>query len=125
VERTLEGPSEVLGFFQALVATQQNQKLTTERWVAQGDTVATLGRYSCTVTGKHFDSPVAHFFTIRDGKISRLVISATPPPSPKPTPPPQQPQPEQCGAGWHPWMASCGRLAIGLVVLNAWSPAVQ
>jgi uncharacterized protein len=73
VERTLEGPSEVLGFFQALVATQQNQKLTTERWVAQGDTVATLGRYSCTVTGKHFDSPVAHFFTIRDGKISRLV----------------------------------------------------
>jgi ketosteroid isomerase-like protein len=75
VEWTLEGPSEVLGFFQALGATQQNQKLTTERWVAHGDTVATLGRYSGTVTatGKRFDSPVAHFFTIRDGKISRFV----------------------------------------------------
>ena len=70
-----KGPSEVLGFFQALGATQQNQKLTIEAWVAQGDTVATLGRYSgsVTATGKHFDSPVAHFFTIRDGKISRLV----------------------------------------------------
>ena len=70
-----KGPSEVLGFFQALGATQQNMKLTTEAWVAQGDTVATLGRYSGTVTatGKHFDTRIAHFFTIRDGKISRFV----------------------------------------------------
>ncbi len=70
-----KGPSQVLGFFQALAGTQQNMKLTTEKWVAQGDTVATLGRYSGTVTatGKSFDTVVAHFFTIRDGKVSRFV----------------------------------------------------
>ena len=70
-----KGPSQVLGFFQALASTQQNMKLTTERWVAQGDTVATLSRYSGTVkaTGKSFDTPVGHFFTIRNGKISGFV----------------------------------------------------
>ncbi len=70
-----KGPSQVLGFFQALASTQQNMKLTTERWVAQGDTVATLSRYSGTVkaTGKSFDTPVGHFFTIRNGKTSGFV----------------------------------------------------
>jgi|SRR5579872_3165928 len=87
VEWTFEGPSiipftgarkgraEVLGFFQALGATQTNQQLTTGVWCAQGDTVATLGRYAGTVTatGKSFDTAVAHFFTIRGGKIARFV----------------------------------------------------
>jgi hypothetical protein len=70
-----KGPSEVMGFFEALASTQSNQKLTTECFVAQGDTVATLGRYAGTVvaTGKNFDSRVAHFFTIRNGKVARFV----------------------------------------------------
>jgi ketosteroid isomerase-like protein len=70
-----KGPSQVLGFFQALAGTQQNMKLTTDVWAAQGDVVATLGRYSGTVTatGKSFDTAVAHFFTIRGGKVSRFV----------------------------------------------------
>jgi ketosteroid isomerase-like protein len=36
--------------------------------------VATLGRYSCVVkeTGKSVDCAVAHFFTIRDGKIAQF-----------------------------------------------------
>lgn len=69
------GPAEVRGFFEALSATQQNMKLTTERFIAQGDGVATLGRYAATVTatGKSFDSAVAHFFTIRDGKVAQFV----------------------------------------------------
>jgi ketosteroid isomerase-like protein len=43
--------------------------------IAQGDEVATLGRYEATVkaTGKQFDSRVAHFFTIRDGKVSQWI----------------------------------------------------
>jgi ketosteroid isomerase-like protein len=45
-----KGPAEVLGFFQALGTTQKNQKLTKEQRVAQGDIVATSGRYSGTVT---------------------------------------------------------------------------
>lgn len=87
VEWILEGPgiipftgkrrghAEVLQFFEALGGTQAGQKLTTEVLVAQGDHVATLGRYSGSVrsTGKGFDSPVAHFFTIRDGKVARFV----------------------------------------------------
>lgn len=70
-----KGPAQVLGFFEALGGTQQNMKLTTEQFVAQGDQVATLGRYAGTVTatGKSFDTRIAHFFTIRDGKVSRFV----------------------------------------------------
>ena len=69
-----KGPSEVLGFFQALATTQDNHKLTIESYVAQGDTVATIGRYAATVkaTGKSFDSRSAHFFTFRDGKVSKF-----------------------------------------------------
>jgi len=69
------GTAQVLQFFQALGTTQTNQKLTTETYVAQGDHVATLGRYAgvVTATGKAFDGPVAHFFTFRDGKVSRFV----------------------------------------------------
>jgi ketosteroid isomerase-like protein len=70
-----KGRAEVLQFFEAIGSTQVNQKLTTEIFVAQDDHVATLGRYSGSVkaTGKQFNSPTAHFFTIRDGKVSRFV----------------------------------------------------
>ena len=36
------GPAEVLGFFQSLGGTQENQKLTIEGNLAQGDRVASL-----------------------------------------------------------------------------------
>ena len=70
-----KGTSEVLAFFQALATTQENMKLTMETFVAQGDVVATVGRYSATVkaTGKKMDVAIGHFFTIRDGKIARFV----------------------------------------------------
>ncbi len=70
-----KGTAEVLGFFKALGETQENQKLTIEANVAQGDRVATCGRYSGTVkaTGKKFDSAVAHFFTIRNGKVTEFL----------------------------------------------------
>jgi len=69
-----KGLAEVTGFFDALANTQSDQKLTTERFVAQGDTVATLGRYAGTVnaTGKNFDTRVAHFFIVRNGKVARF-----------------------------------------------------
>ena len=69
------GPGEVKGFFDALATTQDDHRLTIDEIIAQGDKVASIGRYSCTVkaTGRHIDSPVAHFFTIRDGKISGFV----------------------------------------------------
>ena len=70
-----KGPGEVLGFFEALATTQTGQKLTIDYFVAQGDKVASIGRYAATVTatGKSFDSPLGHFFVIRDGKVSSFV----------------------------------------------------
>jgi len=70
-----KGAAQVTKFFEALATTQTGQKLTPHTFVAQGDHVATLGRYSGTVnaTGRKFDVPVAHFFTIRGGKIASFV----------------------------------------------------
>ena len=69
------GEKEVLGFFDALGGTLNNMKLTTDYFVAQGDAVTTFGRFAGTVkaTGKSFDAPVAHYFKIRDGKISVFI----------------------------------------------------
>lgn len=69
------GLAQVRGFFDALAETQEDMKLTTDQIVAQGDNVATLGRYSGTIkaTGRRFDTPIGHFFTIRNGKVSRFV----------------------------------------------------
>jgi ketosteroid isomerase-like protein len=87
VSWTMEGPStipyagkrkgtaQVKQFFEALANTQTNHKLTMEPLIAQGDQVSGLGRFSATVTatGRNFDSQVAHFFTVKDGKVSRFV----------------------------------------------------
>lgn len=68
------GPGQVREFFQALASTQDKPQLTITDWIAPGDNVATLGRHSCVVkeTGKSVDCAVAHFFTIRDGKIAQF-----------------------------------------------------
>src|SRR5881394_2774369 len=49
-----KGRAEVQGFFEALGSTVQNPKLTVEHLVAQGNLVATIGRFGGTVaaTGK-------------------------------------------------------------------------
>ena len=69
------GPGQVRSFFESLATTQENQKLTIDDYIAQGDKVATTGRYSAVVkaTGKRFDCAVAHVFTIRDGKITKFL----------------------------------------------------
>jgi ketosteroid isomerase-like protein len=69
------GPSQTMDFFRELATTQADMKLTMKEFVAQGDQVASLGRYAgkVTATGKTFDVVVAHFFTVRNGKVSRFV----------------------------------------------------
>lgn len=72
----MRGPEEVrTKFFGGLAQTQEDQKLTPETWVAQGEHVAMFGRYRAKVkgTGKQFDSPLGHLFRIRDGKVSKFV----------------------------------------------------
>jgi ketosteroid isomerase-like protein len=69
------GITEVRGFFDALARDFSDQKLTIAEYVASGDTVMTIGRYSATTkaTGKKVDSPVAHYWKFRDGKVVRYV----------------------------------------------------
>lgn len=69
------GPDQVRQFFEALGTTQDNHRLIIDDTIAQGDKVATIGRYSATVkaTGKRIDCAVAHIFTIQDGKITKFV----------------------------------------------------
>src|SRR5579863_1420097 len=70
-----KGPAAALRFFGGLATTQTGQKLTVDYIVAQGDKVASYGRYAATVTatGKSFNAPFGHFFTIRDGKVTSFV----------------------------------------------------
>jgi uncharacterized protein len=69
------GPGPVREFFDQLVGTQENVNLTIDQFIAQGDAVATLGRFTGRVkaTGRPFNSLVGHFFTIRDGKVARWI----------------------------------------------------
>jgi uncharacterized protein len=69
------GIAETRGFFAALMADHSNPQLTITDFVASGDTVMTLGRYTATMkaTGKKFDSPIAHYWKFRDGKVVRYV----------------------------------------------------
>src|SRR5579862_3494842 len=72
---TRRGKTETAGFFEALGADHLNPQLTITDYVASGDTVMTLGRYAATMkaTGKKFDSPIAHYWKFRDGKVVRYV----------------------------------------------------
>jgi ketosteroid isomerase-like protein len=69
------GTTETRGFFEALGADHSNPQLTIAEYVASGDTVMTIGRYTATMkaTGKKFDSPIAHCWKFRDGKVVRYV----------------------------------------------------
>jgi len=69
------GVKDTTGFFEALAADFSNPELTITDYVASGDTVMTLGRYKATAkkTGKVFDTPIAHCWKIRDGKVARYV----------------------------------------------------
>lgn len=75
----MKGPADVQSkFFGGLAGTQEDMKLTISDYIAQGDGVATFGRYSARVkaTGKRFDAPVGHLFRIRDGKVTKFVNMA-------------------------------------------------
>jgi uncharacterized protein len=69
------GVTETAGFFEALAADHSNPQLTITDYVTSGDTVMTLGRFTATVkaTGKTFDTPIAHYWKFRDGKVVRYV----------------------------------------------------
>ena len=62
-------------FFQAIGEATTDAKVTPEKFVAQGDTVVALARYTAKVrgTGAQIDTPLAHFFTIQNGKLTSWI----------------------------------------------------
>jgi len=70
-----KGPEAVKGFFQAIANDHSDPKLEISEYFSSADGVAAFGRYKCTLksTGKRVDTPVAHLFKFRGGKIVRFV----------------------------------------------------
>jgi uncharacterized protein len=69
------GPSQAAGFFAGLAAEHADPNLEMTEFFLSGDAVAVFGRYQATVraSGKRVDTPVAHYFKFRDGKVVRYV----------------------------------------------------
>ena len=65
------GRAEAQGFFTGIGATEENQVLTMTEFIESGNHVATFGRYAATAksTGIRYDTPAAHFWEFRDGKV--------------------------------------------------------
>jgi ketosteroid isomerase-like protein len=69
------GKTETQDFFAGLAKDHSNPLLTIAEIISSGDTVMAIGRYTATVkaTGRKLDSPIAHYWKLRDGKIARYV----------------------------------------------------
>jgi ketosteroid isomerase-like protein len=69
------GKTETMGFFAALAEESENPRLTISEYVGSGDTVMTIGRFTSTskTTGKKFDTPIAHYWKFRDGKVIHYI----------------------------------------------------
>jgi ketosteroid isomerase-like protein len=62
-------------FFQAIGESTTDAKVSASKFIAQGDTVASVARYTATVrsSGAKIDTPLAHIFTVRDGKVTSWI----------------------------------------------------
>ena len=69
------GKAEIMEFFQAIASSTTGGVVVPEEFIAQGDMVVVTGRYRATVrnTGVEIDTPIAHLFTVRNGKIEKWV----------------------------------------------------
>jgi ketosteroid isomerase-like protein len=69
------GKAETQGFFEGLNNDFTDHNLTISDYVESGDTVMTLGRYTATAktSGRKVDTPIAHYWKFRDGKVIRYV----------------------------------------------------
>ena len=69
------GPKEAAGFFEGIAAEHGDPRLEMTEFIASGDEVAAFGRYAATVrsTGVRVDTPVAHYFKFREGKVIRYI----------------------------------------------------
>src|SRR3979411_987809 len=70
-----KGPEAVKGFFQAIANDHADPKLTITEYFSSAGAVDNFALYQCTLkkTGKRVDTPAAHLFKFRDGKVVRFV----------------------------------------------------
>lgn len=69
------GPDEVLqNVFMRIVNETTDFTVHPEEYVDGGDKVVSAGRYtgSVTATGKSFDAQYAHYWELKDGKVTRF-----------------------------------------------------
>jgi len=69
------GRKEAMGFFTGIAAEHENPVLSMTEFFSGPDSVAAFGRYEATVraTGIRVNTPVAHYFKFRDGKVCRYL----------------------------------------------------
>lgn len=62
----------ITDFFQAIGQSTINGNVAVNRYMESGNNVITEARWTATVkdTGARIDAPIAHVFTVRDGKVS-------------------------------------------------------
>ena len=70
-----KGINEVPAFFMGLVDEYSDPVLDMTEFVVSGESVAVFGRYQTTdkATSVRVDSPLAHLFLFKDGKVIRFV----------------------------------------------------
>jgi ketosteroid isomerase-like protein len=68
------GKAEIAEFFRGLDEAAQALRFEPKEFIAEGDKVVVTGEASWLVktTGRSYDSPWVHVFTMRDGKIIRF-----------------------------------------------------
>lgn len=66
------GKAAVAEFFELLDASEEFSEFETTEFIAEGDKVVVLGKFTATVkaTGKTFSSDWVHITTVKDGKIT-------------------------------------------------------
>jgi ketosteroid isomerase-like protein len=71
----LRGPGEAAGFFAGIGAEHADPHLEMTDYFESGEAVACFGRYQATIreTGVRVDTPVAHYWKFREGKVIRYV----------------------------------------------------
>jgi ketosteroid isomerase-like protein len=62
----------IADFFNAIGESTTGGSVAIDRYIGSGDMVITEGRYTATArgTGARIDAPIAHVFTLRDGKVT-------------------------------------------------------
>jgi ketosteroid isomerase-like protein len=72
------GKQGVADFFSRLDATAQATRFEPREYIAEGDKVVVLGQatWHAKQTGRSFDTPFIHVFTMRDGKVARFEAHA-------------------------------------------------